>query len=170
MIAKRSPSEQSREKGEKELEKNSWFNAGNALFLRGNYKDSAGAFIEALKLDPTDRDAKHNLEMALMKLKEQEQQQLNPDQTQDNSQDQSQSNSGKEEHPQSGKEDPKDPGNQNKPDQFQKPNTDQAGRPEDSISKERALQILETVQDRELEEQRKLRERRAGQKLNEKDW
>jgi Ca-activated chloride channel family protein len=53
--------EQARERSEKELEENSWFNAGNALFLKGNYQDSAGAFMEALKLDPTDRDTKHNL-------------------------------------------------------------------------------------------------------------
>ncbi len=162
--------EQSREKGEKELEESSWFNTGNALFLKGNYKDSAGAFIEALKLDPTDRDAKHNLELALMKLKDQEQQKSNPDQKQNNSQDQSQSSDGQEDQRQSGKEDQINPGNQDRLDQLQKPNADQADRPEDSISKEQALQILEAVQDRELEEQRKLREHRAGRKLNEKDW
>lgn len=154
--------DQSREKGEKELEENSWFNTGNALFLAGKYKDSAAAFIEALKLDPTDRDAKHNLEMALMKLQEQEQQKSN--------QDQSQSSDGKEDQPQTGRENQENPGNPDKTDKSQSPNTDRADRPEDSISRERALQILEAVQDQELEEQRKLRERRAGRKLNEKDW
>jgi tetratricopeptide (TPR) repeat protein len=162
--------EQSREKGEKELEENSWFNTGNALFLAGNYKDSAGAFIEALKLDPADRDAKHNLEMALMKLQEQQQQKSNTDQKQNNSQDQSQSSDGKEDQPQTGKENQENQANQDKTDQSHSPNADRADRPEDSISRERALQILEAVQDQELEEQRKLRERRAARKLHEKDW
>jgi tetratricopeptide (TPR) repeat protein len=162
--------EQSREKGGRDLEENSWFNTGNALFLAGNYKDSAGAFIEALKLDPTDRDAKHNLEMAWTKLQEQEQQKSNPDQKQSNSEDQSQSGGGNEDQPQTGKDSRENQANPDNTDRSQRPNADRADRPEDSISRERALQILEAVQDQELEEQRKLRERRAGRKLNEKDW
>ena len=39
-----------------------------------------------------------------------------------------------------------------------------------TISKEEAQQILDAFQSRELEEQRKLRERRAGQRSNERDW
>jgi tetratricopeptide (TPR) repeat protein len=161
---------QSMGRGDKELEENSWFNAGNALFLMGNYKDSAEAFIEALKRDPADRDAKHNLEMALMKQKEQEQKKSNGDQQQNNPEDQKQTRAGKKDQQQSGSEGPKDTGHQDKPNKPPKQNTDQAGRPKASISKEQALQILEAVQDRELEEQRKLLQRRAGRKLNEKDW
>jgi len=161
---------QSMGEGDKELKGHSWFNAGNALFLGSNYKDSAEAFIQALRLDPADIDAKHNLEMALMKLKEQEQQKSNADQKQNNSGNQNQSNAGKEDQPQSGGEDPQDPGNQDGSNESPKPYPDQGGRTEGSISKEQALQILEAVQDRELEEQRKLLERRTGRKGNEKDW
>jgi Ca-activated chloride channel family protein len=161
---------QSMGEGNRVLKENSWFNSGNALFLIGNYKDSAQAFIQALKLDPTDRDAKHNLEMALRKLKEQEQQKSNADQKETSSQNQNQSNEGKENQEQSGSKGPKDSGNQSGAPEIPKPNTNQADRPEGSISKEQALQILEAVQDRELEEQRKLLQRRAGRKLNEKDW
>ena len=53
------------ETGDNALRQKSWFNTGCALFLMGDYGASADAFIEALKLDPSDRDAKHNLEMAL---------------------------------------------------------------------------------------------------------
>jgi Ca-activated chloride channel family protein len=161
---------QSMGEGDRVLKENSWFNSGNALFLMGNYKDSAQAFIQALKLNPTDRDAKHNLEIALRKLKEQEQQKSNADQKQNSTQNQDQSNDGKENQEQSGSKGPKDSGNQSGTPEIPKSNTDQADRPEGSISKEQALQILEAVQDRELEEQRKLLQRRAGRKLNEKDW
>jgi hypothetical protein len=37
----------------------------------GRFKESAEAYIQALKLKPTDGDAKHNLELALKKLKQQ---------------------------------------------------------------------------------------------------
>ena len=161
---------QSMGEGNDELKENSWFNSGNALFLTGDYKNSAEAFTQALRLDPADGDAKHNLEMALRKLKEQKQQQSNGDQKQNNPQDQKQSNDGKEDKAQSGGEDSKDSAKNNDSNEFSEPKTDQANRPRDSISKEQALQILQAVQDRELEEQRKLLEGRAGRKLNEKDW
>ncbi|NLT66193.1 MAG: VWA domain-containing protein [Acidobacteria bacterium] len=57
--------QQAIETGDDALKQKSWFNAGCALFLMGDYEASADAFIEALKLDPSDLDAKHNLEMAL---------------------------------------------------------------------------------------------------------
>ena len=64
---------QSANKGDKAIRENSWYNTGNALFETGRFKDSAEAFVQALKLDPSDNDAKHNLELALLKLKEQQQ-------------------------------------------------------------------------------------------------
>ncbi len=64
---------QSANKGDKAIRENSWYNTGNALFEAGHFKDSAEAFVQSLKLDPSDKDAKHNLELALLKLKEQQQ-------------------------------------------------------------------------------------------------
>ena len=149
---------QSMSKGDKGIKENSWYNSGNAMFSIGKFKDSAEAFIQALKLDPADKDAKHNLELALMQLKQQEQKQSNADQKQQNSQKQNQDRS------QTGKKD------QPRPNEPVKPQTAQAAQREGSISKEQALQILEALQSREIEEQRKLLERRARQKLNAKDW
>jgi Ca-activated chloride channel homolog len=51
-------------KGDEGLQESSWFNAGNALFEMGNFRDSAQAYIQALRINPADRDAKYNLEMA----------------------------------------------------------------------------------------------------------
>jgi len=162
--------QQSRSKGDNRLKENSWFNTGNALFLRGNYKDSAEAFIQALKLDSADRDAKHNLEMALRKLKQQQQQKSNAGQKENNSENQNQSGAGKKDRQQSDNEGKENSGKSNEPNKYPMQDKNQAnGRPS-SISKEQALQILQAVEDRELAEQRKLLERRAVRKSNEKDW
>jgi tetratricopeptide (TPR) repeat protein len=154
----------------KELKENGWFNTGNALFLMGDYRNSAEAFIQALRLDPADGDAKHNLEMALKELEEQKQQQSNADQKQSSLQNQKKSDTGKENNPESGDEPTENAAKKKDTNAFSQPNTNRDNAQEGSISKEQALQILQAVQDRELEEQRKLFEHRAARKLNERDW
>jgi tetratricopeptide (TPR) repeat protein len=150
---------QSMSKGNKEIRENSWYNAGNALFSEGNFKDSAESFIQALRLNPNDKDAKHNLELALLKLKQQQQK---------NSEKQSQT--GKEHQKQSNKESQNGTGRQNDKNAATKEQMPGVARREGSISKEQALQILNALQSREIEEQRKLMERRTGSAKNERDW
>jgi Ca-activated chloride channel homolog len=160
------------EKGDKTAKGNSWYNEGNALFSMQKYKDSANAFIQALKLDPEDKDAKHNLELALMKLKQQEQQKQESKQSksENGKQENSSAQTGKDDRQkqqgqkQAGAEQQKE---QNKP---EKQDMAQTPRREGALSKERALQILNAVQNQEMEEQRKLLERRAQQHANGKDW
>ncbi len=158
---------QSISKGDKGIKESSWYNTGNALFLMGRFKDSAEAYVQALRMNPADSDAKHNLELALMKLKQQvsKQSSANPKGQKTPNQDQSQKN--KEGQPQ-GKPDPNNSGNrkeQREPAKLQAPQTEQR---EGSISREQALQLLDALQSRELEDQRK--EHRAKQRLNERDW
>ena len=62
-------------KGDKSLQVKGWYNVGNALFDMGNFQNSAQAYIQALRLNPADRDAKHNLELALRKMQQQNQEQ-----------------------------------------------------------------------------------------------
>ena len=62
----RSPSRKA--KG-RELARNALYNKGNALFKAGEYKQAAQSYIRALLLDPKDSKAKHNLQMALERLK-----------------------------------------------------------------------------------------------------
>lgn len=146
---------------DKGLKENSWYNAGNAFFEMGDFKESANAFIQALKLDPTDKDAKHNLELALLKMKQQKQK-----------------SAGDGNRSPQGKENPKQENNgkkdgsgirkdQNGPAKQQTPKPIPS---DGSISKEKALQILDALQSRELEEQRKLMERRARSRPNARDW
>jgi Ca-activated chloride channel homolog len=164
---------QSVDKGDRGTKKNSWYNTGNALYAMGDYRESVGAFIQALKLDPADVDAKHNLELALMNLKQQQQKQSGKNQQKQNSENSNpdQSASGKD----SGQKQPQQSdqnrsGNQREQNGRQKSQTPQEVRREGSISKEQAAQILDAIQNQELEQQRKLLESRVRGKSNEKDW
>lgn len=47
------------------------YNMGNSLFRSGDVRGAVEQYIEALKLDPNDADAKHNLELALRNLQAQ---------------------------------------------------------------------------------------------------
>jgi len=53
------------------------YNAGNSYYRAGKYDQAIKSYIDALKLQPKDKDYKHNLEMALMQMKQQQQQQQN---------------------------------------------------------------------------------------------
>lgn len=55
--------------------RDAFFNLGNTLFRSGAFGDAAAAYGEALALDPEDREARQNLERALLRAEEQEQQQ-----------------------------------------------------------------------------------------------
>jgi Ca-activated chloride channel homolog len=152
---------QSLSRGNSEIKTRGWYNTGNALFSKGNFQDAAQDYIQALKLNPADKDAKHNLELSLMKLNQQNRKQNDPKQKPQNSDKQNQS-----------QPDPKNSGN--KPnEQNSKPSGKQQELPKQqtgAISKEQAQQILDAFQSRELEEKRKLREQRAVQHTNERDW
>jgi Ca-activated chloride channel homolog len=161
---------QSMNSGGKGIKENSWYNAGNALFSMDKFKDAAESYVQALKLDPADREAKHNLELALLKLKQQESQQNSNSRKNQESSRQNPSGNNKEDKQQANNNDRKNSGapkDQNEP--MKQPSSSGTPR-EGSISREQALQMLDALQNRELEDQRKLLERRATQRINKKDW
>ena len=49
------------------------YNLGNSLFRQGRIEESAEAFKQALRLNPNDREAKHNLEFVLKQKQKQQQ-------------------------------------------------------------------------------------------------
>ncbi|MDD2772825.1 MAG: tetratricopeptide repeat protein [Elusimicrobiales bacterium] len=57
------------------LRENSLFNKGNAEYMANSYDAAAQSYKSALRLDPGDEDAKHNLELALRRRKNPQQQQ-----------------------------------------------------------------------------------------------
>lgn len=62
------------ESGDPELAAAAWYNLGNTLYRQGALAESLEAFKQALRADPADADAKHNLERVLEQMREQEQQ------------------------------------------------------------------------------------------------
>jgi Ca-activated chloride channel family protein len=160
--------EQSINKGDKGLKEKGWYNTGTALFFAGNYRDSADAFVQALKLDPADRDAKHNLELALMKLKEQEQKK---DQR-PNSKNSNKNNSKSEQDARQQQPNRDKNGSGNQREQNQPPNQPEtrSAQQGESMTRERAMQLLDAMQNQETAEQRRLLERRAREKVDGRDW
>jgi len=143
-------------KGNREIRERSWYNAGNAFYTAGKFRDAAQAYVQALRIDPADRDAKHNLELALLKLKDEE----------------SDKSSG-DERPQQAEGAYSRQQELTEQKQLSQPSngqTTQSDLDDGSLSKERALQILDALQNQELSDQRKHLERRANRNVIEKDW
>jgi tetratricopeptide (TPR) repeat protein len=62
-------------KADSDLRARAYYNLGNSFYRQGQFAEAIAAYKEALKLNPDDQDAKHNLELAQQQL---EKQQLTP--------------------------------------------------------------------------------------------
>lgn len=63
------------ENSDPQLKKNSLYNSGNALFKMGKLQEAEAAYKKVLTLDPSDMDAKFNLEFVREQLKKKEEEQ-----------------------------------------------------------------------------------------------
>jgi tetratricopeptide (TPR) repeat protein len=141
----------------------SFYGAGNALFRMGKLPEAAELYKQALRRDPTDVDAKHNLEIVQQRIDESK----NQEQDRENERD---SEGGKEEKEQqeerrspSEEEEsrPEEPSRDEKPDQS----------PEQKISPQDAERILAALAEEEEELRRESMEKlRAKRKAGAKDW
>ena len=61
------------ETGDPALASSAWYNLGNALYRQQQLQESLDAYKNALRLNPSDPDAKHNLERVLEQMEQQEQ-------------------------------------------------------------------------------------------------
>jgi len=71
------------------LDQNTYYNLGNTLYQAQQYEAAIEAYKEALRLNPSDLEAKQNLELALRQLQQQQQEQQE-EQQQDQQQDEQQ--------------------------------------------------------------------------------
>lgn len=151
------------------------------------YRQAIEMYKKALKLDPSDADARYNLTYAKKKLEELEQQQQNQDKNKDQKQQQKQDKQDKqqdqqnqdknkqEEQQKQDKQDEQQQKQQNEKgdDQKEKAKPDQQQQPQKSeqqMSKQQAEQILRALQREEKELQKKKRQQQ-GRRVNvEKDW
>jgi Ca-activated chloride channel family protein len=169
--------EKSISKGNRDLDQRVYFNRGNNFYQMGQYQAAVEAYQKTLELDPKDRDAKHNLELALRMLKE------NPQQQKFNSSDKDQKK--QQESPRTNQEPSKSRDRQEKSQgqtsqndhkeansktQPEKSNQSPAEQPRKGMDSREALQILDAINDQEKKEQRKqvLKLQRAH--VSGRDW
>ncbi|MEP0775864.1 MAG: VWA domain-containing protein [Acidobacteriota bacterium] len=141
------------------------YNLGNALFHRQDYAGAVQAYRGALQLLPGDEDTRRNLELALRRLKEQQQQQR-----------QDQGGGQRQER----RENPREDQQQQRQGDGQKPPEPRQPTPEEQdqqrferevgMPRERAMQLLEALQQNEkAEHRRRLAQLREGKREG-RDW
>ena len=108
------------ESGNRELLAQAHYNLANSLFKQGQIEESIEGYKQALRLNPVDRAAKHNLEFALKQQQEQEKQQQ-PNQDQSSQEDQEDQDQQDQEEGESGQQ----------PDEQPSENPDNQGEGED---------------------------------------
>ena len=141
------------------LKKNSLYNSGNALFKLGKLEEAEKAYKKVLSLDPSDMDAKFNLEFVREQLKKKEEQEKNSDKKDPSKQDKNESgerNSKNEENEDKPKPEQNDPENKNDPQQGEQSETAQVNAQE--LSEEEAEQLLGNLS----EDLKKLSRMQAG--------
>ena len=169
------------------------YNLGNTLYQKQDYRGAVKAYREALHAAPNDADTRRNLEVALRALQEQEDQEKKQQQQDQQKQDpkdqkkkddQKQQKQGQQDRKdQQQKKDQPQGQDQTKQDQPQgqqqqgqpKPQTpqeraDQRFREETGMPKERAMQLLDALQQNEKAEQKKQLAVKRAQKKKGKDW
>ena len=140
------------------------YNIGNAKMKEEQYQDAVRAYIDALRLNPEDEDAKYNLSYALEKLKQkQEQQKNNKDKQNQNKDDKQKQNEKQKNKPEDKKQ------NQDQKDQQEKQKQN-PGQQQRKMSRADAQRILDVLKDNEKEVQKKLRVRQAVRARTDKDW
>lgn len=152
------------ESGDPALQSSAWYNLGNALYRHQQLQESLEAFKQALRANPEDYDAKHNLERVLEQLQEQEEQQNQQGEGEDQQQEQDQENENQEgqgqqnpedqQEPQEGEDQPEDEEDQEQPQRGEEPPDEQEGQdqgqPEPQpgeMTQEEAERLLEAIRE-----------------------
>lgn len=178
------------ESGDPDLGAKAYYNLGNALYRQQQFDQAVASYEKSLGLNPSDRDAKINLEMALEKLEEQQQEQ---NQQQDN-QNQDENNDDQQEQEKNDQQQDQQDENQgqkqndqdeNEQDQQEPENNDQNSNPDDpqdqnesqsqpqqpgELSPEEAERLLDALKDREADSQKRRRIRLQGKRYRGKPW
>ena len=173
------------ESGDPELAAAAWYNLGNTLYRQGALPESLEAFKQALRANPADADAKHNLERVLEQMQEQQQQ----DQQQGDGENEEENQDESEQQPQDGEQnqdrqdedqpqqDPnQDPQNQRNPEQNpgQDPDEPEAEPregtpPPGEMTREEAERLLDAIQEDQDEVNRQPRTPARGTRPR-RDW
>ena len=163
------------------------YNLGNALFRQEKFQEAVGAYKKSLELKPDDIDAKINLELALEKLKQQQNQQnQNQDQDGQDEQDQQDKNQDQNQDQQNNQDDQDNQDQQNQQDQQgqdqqgqqdqqdgqdQRDQQDQQqGQDPREMTPEEAARILNAMKAREEESQKRRKLKLRGRRYDGNAW
>lgn len=152
------------------LRANALHNLGNAFFDSGEYDKSVGAYINSLRLNPSDIETKQNLEYVRRMLQQQQQQQKQDgdEKKKGDSQDQQQQQQNQKQQEEQDQQDQQQQQDQSEQNQTEQ---QQAEPQKLEMSKEDALKILNALQNDEKAVQKKvLRKQFVGRKSKGKKW
>jgi Ca-activated chloride channel family protein len=142
------------------------FNLGNTLFQKQDYRGAVQAYRDSLRLAPGEEDARRNLELALRALREQQEKEKRDPQKQEQKQQDQQKGGQKDQQQQQQQQ---QQGGKPKP-QTPEEREEQRFRQETGMPRDRAMQLLDALQQNEKAEQKKKLEAQRAQKKGTKDW
>lgn len=131
-----------------ELTSDAAFNLGNAHFEQGDFDAAVEAYKESLRVDPGAPDAKHNLELALQRAEEQQQDET---QTEDGEEEEDARGGEQDERPDEGQDEEETEPADEPPQPGESPQDTQ----DDALTEEQARRLLDALaQDAEALQQR----------------
>ncbi len=146
-------------KSDPDLKEMASYNMGNNYYVMGDLERAIESYTDALLEDPTDYDAKHNLEMALRRDREQKQ---NEDKGKEGEQQEKEKREKEREQ-----EEEKEEEKSERPDQEKKEQRPKQG----EMSEEEARRILSALAEQEKEERKDLLAGKSSRSAYaEKDW
>ncbi len=159
-----------------------YYNLGNAQVQLNDIEGAIRSYKSALRLNPADLDAKHNLELALERLEQKSQQ--NQSESGDEGKDQQNQDQQDRDEQEPNQQDQENPSESEQQQQSQESSeqesTSEASPPQPEqqstqqpveMSKEDAIRLLEAVKDNEKEIQKKILQKRFSRRQrSEKDW
>ena len=156
---------------DKQLRGKASYDLGNIAYGRQQYGQAVEFYKQALRCDPDDEQARHNLRLAQLKKQQQDQNkdQNNKDQNKDQNKDNKDQNKDQNKDNQDQNKD-QNKDNQDKQNQNQNQNQDQQQpkQQQGGMSQQNAEQVLKAMQDRERATQQRINAQQAQQQRHER--
>ena len=145
-----------------------YHNLGNSLVKEQKLEEAIDAYKSALRINPNDKDTRHNL--AITHQQKQQQEQENKDKNKENKDEQEQDKDG--ENKEEEKENKEQEKNQENKQQQEEKKESKPEEKKDEMSKETAEKMLEAIQQQEKELQEELQKKKVkGKRIKVlKDW
>jgi tetratricopeptide (TPR) repeat protein len=165
------------EKDSKVEQSQTLYNLGNSYFQAKQYDKAAQAYIESVKRNPKDAEARYNLELALRQMRQQQQQQQQQDQNkeeskeQDKNQDQKNDQDQQKQQPDSSQQQQQQQADQNEQSQDSTQQQPPKSAQEQQMSEEDAERLLNALlQDEQNALDKVNKAKIQGRGKREKDW